>query len=71
MSVAVLWSFAKKAALVDAAATTPHHMERGDSLGDSLGIPGGLARIFGGLALKRGCFLWVLGGLAPDHAGLL
>ena len=47
------------AAVVDAAATTPHHMERGDSLGDSLGIPGGLARILGGLALKRGCFPWV------------
>ena len=36
--------------------------EQGDSQGDSLGIPGGLAPLFGGLALKRGVFSPRLGG---------
>ena len=40
-----------------------HHTTwKGDSLGDSLGIPGGLARILGGLALKQGCFSLGFGG---------
>ena len=37
----------------------------GDSQGDSLGIPGGLAPLFGGLALKRCVFSPRFGGTRP------